>query len=35
MMEGWGNCGRGRELQKSQMGEGKCGGEQVERLGGR
>ncbi len=27
IMERWGDRGRGRELQKSQMGEGKCGGE--------
>ncbi len=27
MMEQWGDCRRGREPQKSQMGEDKCGGE--------
>ena len=28
MTEQWGDCRRGREPQKSQMGEDKCGGEQ-------
>ncbi len=31
--ERWGDRGRGREPQKSQMGEGECGGERAEREG--